>query len=133
MVKDFIIPPSKFEVRKLFITTEIPNRELYDIELKHFLKKFHKFTNNGFRIVITWKTRNIHNKIYNMRNFLENTKTIINGVLLIKNLVLVVCVTLVKPSVMQKLDRTNKLIQLKVQNYRNTFEATSTTVSYGLP
>ena len=68
-----------------------------------------------------------------MRNFLENTKTIINGVLLIKNLVLVVCVTLVKPSVMQKLDRTNKLIQLKVQNYQNTFEATSTTVSYGLP
>ena len=68
-----------------------------------------------------------------MRNFLENTKTIINGVLLIKNLVLVVCVTLVKPSVMQKLDRTNKLIQLKVQNYRNTFEATSTTISYGLP
>ena len=26
---------------------------------KHFLKKFHKFTNNSLRIVITWKTRNI--------------------------------------------------------------------------
>ena len=24
-----------------------------------FLKKFHKFTNNSFRILITWKTRNI--------------------------------------------------------------------------
>ena len=23
------------------------------------MKKFHKFTNDGFRVVITWKTRNI--------------------------------------------------------------------------
>ena len=29
------------------------------IKLKHFLKKLHKFTKNSFRMVITWKTRNI--------------------------------------------------------------------------
>ena len=26
---------------------------------QHFLKQFHKLTNNSFRIAITWKTRNI--------------------------------------------------------------------------
>ena len=34
-------------------------------------------------------------------------------------------VTLVKPNVMRKLDGMNIIIQLKVQNHQNTFEATS--------
>ena len=38
---------------------EILYRELNEIKSKHFLLKFRKITNNGFRIVITWKTRNI--------------------------------------------------------------------------
>ena len=38
-----MIPPSFFEITKPFIFIEIP----------------HKFTNNSFRMVITWKTRNI--------------------------------------------------------------------------
>ena len=33
--------------------------ELNEIKSKHFLKNFHKFTNDGFRVAITWKTRNI--------------------------------------------------------------------------
>ena len=37
---------------------EIPCGELNEIKSKHFLKKFHKFTDDGFRVVITWKTRN---------------------------------------------------------------------------
>ena len=37
----------------LLIFVEIPYRELNEIESKHFLKKFHKFTNNSFRMVIT--------------------------------------------------------------------------------
>ena len=41
-------------------------------------------------------------------------------------------VTLVKPSVMRKLDGMNIIIQLKVQNHQNTFEATSTTILHGL-
>ena len=55
-----------------------------------------------------------------------------NRVLSIKEIVLVVHVTLVKPNVMQKLDGLNIIIQLKNQNLKDTFEATSTTVLLGL-
>ena len=55
-----------------------------------------------------------------------------NRVLSIKEIVLVVHVTLVKPHVMQKLDGMNIIIQLKNQNLKDTFEATSTTVLLGL-
>ena len=41
-------------------------------------------------------------------------------------------VTLVKSNVMRELDRMNIIIQLKVQNHQNTFEATSTTILHGL-
>ena len=41
-------------------------------------------------------------------------------------------VTLLKPNAMQKLDGINTIIQLKVQNHRNTFKATSATVSHGV-
>ena len=37
-----------------------------------------------------------------------------------------------KPNVMQTLDGMNIIIQLKVQNHKNTFEVTSTTVLCGL-
>ena len=57
--KTFIIPPSLFEITKPFVIVEIHYRELNEFKSKHFLKKFHKFTNNSFRMVITWKTRNI--------------------------------------------------------------------------
>ena len=49
-----------------------------------------------------------------------------------REIVLVVYVTLVKPSIMHKLDGINIIIQLKVQNNRNTFETISTTVLHGL-
>ena len=55
-----------------------------------------------------------------------------NRVLSIKEIVLVVHVTLVKPNVMQKLDGMNIIIQLKNQNLKDTFETTSTTVLLGL-
>ena len=57
---------------------------------------------------------------------------ITNRVLSMKGIVLVVYVTLVKPNVMQKLDGMNIIIQLKVHNHQNTFEATSITVLHGL-
>ena len=41
-------------------------------------------------------------------------------------------VTLVKPNVMRKLDGMNIIIQLKVQNHQNTFEAASITILHGL-
>ena len=47
-------------------------------------------------------------------------------------IVLVVPVTLVKPSIMRKLDGINIINQLKVQNHQNTSEATSTTILHGM-
>ena len=52
--------------------------------------------------------------------------------LTVSEIVLVVHVTLVKPNVMRKLDGMNIIIQLKIQNHQNTFEATSTTILHGL-
>ena len=52
--------------------------------------------------------------------------------LTVSEIVLVVHVTLVKPNVMRKLDGMNIIIQLKIQNHQNTFEATSTTLLHGL-
>ena len=68
-----------------------------------FLKKFHKFTNNSFRIVIAKDPY-----------FIQKIKTIINRVLSTKGIVVVVHVTTVKANVMQKLDGINMIIQLKV-------------------
>ena len=40
-------------------------------------------------------------------------------------------VALVKPHVRPKFDEMNIIIELKVQNHQNTFEATSTTILHG--
>ena len=50
----------------------------------------------------------------------------------IKGIALVVHVILVKPNTAQKLDGMNLIIHLKVQNHRNTFDVTSSTVLHGL-
>ena len=47
------------EITKTFISIGISYSEFNKIKSKHFLKKFQRFTNNNFRIVTTWKTRNI--------------------------------------------------------------------------
>ena len=87
-----------------------------------FLKEFYKLFNGGFRFLITWKTK------INQSLFYLKDKTIINHAVSVKEIVLVVYVALVKPSVMQKLDESNIIIQLKVQNHRKPFETISTTV-----
>ena len=56
--ESFLISPTLFGITKPFIFVEIPYCELNEMKSKHFLKKFHKFNNNGFRMIITWKTRN---------------------------------------------------------------------------
>ena len=122
--ESFIIPPSLFEITKPFIFIEIPYCELNEIKWKHFLKKFHKFTNNSFKMVITWKNRNIRSLIPLKDK--NDSKSCVKGI------VLVVHVTLVKPNVMQKLDGMNIIIQLKVQKHQKTFEATLTTILRGL-
>ena len=61
--ESFMIPNSLFEIAKPLIFVEIPYCELNQIKSKHFLK-FHKFTINSFRMVITWKTRNIRSLLH---------------------------------------------------------------------
>ena len=51
--ESFMISNSLFEIAKPLIFLEIPYCDLNEIKSKHFLKKFHKFTNNSFRMVIT--------------------------------------------------------------------------------
>ena len=115
-----------FEIVKPFIFVEIGYCELNEIKSTLFLKKFLKFTNYSFRIVITCKTRNIRSF------FLLKDKTITNRVLSIQGIVVMVHVALVKPNVMRKLDGMNIIIQIKVQNHQNIFETTSTTILHGL-
>ena len=65
----------------------------------------------------------------NPSKFLDTKLTSISMDL--KKIVLVVYITLVNLSVIQKIIM-KIIIQLKVQNHRNTFETISTTVLYGL-
>ena len=57
--ESFIIATSLFKIVKPVIFVEIPYCEINEIKSKHFLRNFHKFINNSFRMVITLKTRNI--------------------------------------------------------------------------
>ena len=54
--ESFIIPPNLFGIVKPFITL---SPTVNGIKSKNSLKKFQKFTNDGFRVVITWESRNI--------------------------------------------------------------------------
>ena len=104
------------------ICIEFPNilyplkYQINEIKSKLFLKKSHKFTNDCFRIVITWKIRNKRSLV-----------PVYFCVLLTKEIVLVVYLTLVKSSVIQDLDDMNIIIKLKVQNHRNSFKKISKT------
>ena len=124
--ESFITPPSWFEITKSFIFSETSYCGLNEVKSKHFPMKFHKLTSNSFRLVRTWKTRNKQSL------FTLKIETIKNRVLPINGIILVVHRTLLKPNVMQKLDGMNLIILLKVQNYQNIFEATSTTVLHEL-
>ena len=96
--------------------------------MKFILKKkigynvlFNRLNNNHPNIKLTIEL--------NPSKFLDTKLTSISMDL--KKIVLVVYVTLVNLSVMQKIIM-KVIIQLKVQNHRNTFETISTTILYGL-
>ena len=115
--ESFIISPSLFEITKPFIFVEIPYCELNEIKSKHFLKKFHKFTNNSFRMVITWKTRNIRS-LFPLKDKNDYKSCVIyKGVCSWGSR----CIGETK-RVMQRLDGINIIIQLKVQNHQSTFD-----------
>ena len=111
-------------VKLLVMLVSLSYCELNEIKSKHFLKKFHESTNNSFRMVMTCKTRNTRS-LFPLKDKSDYKSCV-------KEIVLVVHVTLVKLNVMRKLDGMNMIIQLKVKNHQNIFEATSTTILHGL-
>ena len=121
----FIIPTSLFEISQPRIFSEIPYYELNDIKSKHYLKKFHKFTNNSFRMVITWKTRSIQSL------FLLKDKNDYKSCVIYKG-------DCSCDSRYIGETRRNAEVRwnehdnpIKVQNHQSIFEATSTTFLHG--
>ena len=55
----FLIPPNFFDEEKGIIMVEIPYCEENEKKSKDFIKKFHSFTGDTFKLLITWKTRKI--------------------------------------------------------------------------
>ena len=53
---DYIIPPNFFDIPKSFILTGLSFCENNEIKIKHFLRKFHRFTKDCFKVAIKWKT-----------------------------------------------------------------------------
>ena len=54
---DYTIPPCLFEEENPFILLKLPFCEQNEVNTKDFIKTFHKFCNNNFRLAISWKTR----------------------------------------------------------------------------
>ena len=52
-------PPHFFEVNKRFILSKLPFCQNNGIRSKHFLKKFHHFTEDNFDFSISWETEKI--------------------------------------------------------------------------
>ena len=72
-----VLTRSLFEITKPFKFVEIPYREVNEIK-PHFLKKFHKFTDDGFRVKITWKTSEVQN---HWNTFETMSNTVLHGLL----------------------------------------------------
>ena len=95
--------------------------EIYSKKKIGYNVLFNRLNNNHPNIKLTIEL--------NPSKFLDTKLTSISMDL--KKIVLVVYVTLVNLSVMQKIIM-KVIIQLKVQNHQNTFETISTTILYGL-
>ena len=57
--EELIIPSYFFEVEPPFLLLKLPYCEKNETKSKDFIKKFHKFTNNQFRLAISWNTRKL--------------------------------------------------------------------------
>ena len=64
---DYIIPPFLFKEEKPFILLKLPFCEQNEQKSKDFIKKFHKFTKDSFRLAISWKTRKIRS-LFNIKD-----------------------------------------------------------------
>ena len=65
---DFIIPPYFFIEEKPFLLLYLPYCINNEKKSKDFIKKFHHFTNESFKIAISWKTRKIQSLFNNIKD-----------------------------------------------------------------
>ena len=56
---EIIIPPKLFEFPKKMLFLQVPFCEANEKRSKSFLNKFYNFTNEKFKLIIRWKTRNL--------------------------------------------------------------------------
>ena len=56
---EMIIPPQLFEIPKKILFLQVPFCEANEKRSKNFLNKFYNFTNEKFKLIIRWKTRNL--------------------------------------------------------------------------
>ena len=54
-----IIPPQLFQIPKKILFLQLPFCEANEKRSKSFLNKFYNFTNENFKLIIRWKTRNL--------------------------------------------------------------------------
>ena len=55
--EELIIPSYFFEDEPQFLLLKLPYCEKNEAKSKDFIRKFHKFTNNQFRLAISWNAR----------------------------------------------------------------------------
>ena len=114
---DYIIPPYLFEEEKPFILLKLPFCEQNEVKSKDFIKKFHKFTNNNFRIAISWKTREMKTL------YKSKIKICIQCVrYIMENVNIVEIITLVKQYEIQSPYGLNIIILITSQNQLNTLK-----------
>ena len=56
---EMIIPPQLSEIPKKILFLQVPFYEANEKRSKNFLNKFYNFTNEKFKLIIRWKTRNL--------------------------------------------------------------------------
>ena len=61
---NYIIPLIFLDLPESFILIELPFCENNEIKIKHFLKKFHRFTKESFEVAIKYKTRKVKTFFY---------------------------------------------------------------------
>ena len=54
-----IISPQLFEIPKKTLFFQVPFTEANEKRSRNFLNKFFNFTNEKFKLIIKWKTRNL--------------------------------------------------------------------------
>ena len=111
-----------FGITKTFISLGILHRELNQTNSIYFLKKFHEFINDAFRVVITLRNRNIW-YLFRLKDKSDYESCYIN-----KGDCSCGTRYIVETRRNAEVKWNWHIIQVKIQNHWNTFKTISTTV-----